>query len=78
MPRAIVDGVNNPVDSVIAVIGEVQVTMPRTATAYVTAPATWRCWRRCAGPHVGLGIRSWLESLVSRAQFDAKAAKSGR
>ncbi len=42
MPRAIVDGVNNPVDSVITVIGEVQVTMPRTSTACATAPAAWR------------------------------------
>ena len=30
MPRAIVDGVNNPVDGVIIVIDEVQVTRPRT------------------------------------------------
>ena len=42
MPRAIVDGVNNPVDGMIIVIGEVQVTMPRSATASATTPAAWR------------------------------------
>ena len=45
MPRAIVDGVNNPVDGVIIVIGEVRVTMPRSATASATTPAAWRSCR---------------------------------